>query len=82
MITWKHLKTITDGEPFSMQGLDIWSHAWKDTGVKIPIKDPMYSQDYNFSVFEITDGQTTVNFAAGEFSNSVWGIYVEREALS
>lgn len=72
---WKHIKTISEGESYKINGLNIWNYNWKSTGISIDIKDPIYQQDYSFNVYEISDGSHTITFAAGEFSNSIWGIY-------
>jgi hypothetical protein len=76
--TWEHIKTIVDGEQFDINGLNIWDSDWKDTGERIQVKDPLYGQDFTFSVYEIIKGQTTAKFATGEFSNCVWGIYLKK----
>ncbi|WP_018341959.1 hypothetical protein [Cytophaga aurantiaca] len=75
---WQHARTITDGERFEVGGLNIWDSNWKNTGETIQIKDPLYGQDFIFTVYEITNEQTAVTFAAGEFSNCVWGIYLKK----
>lgn len=75
---WEHIKTIIDGELFNINGCNIWDFQWNDTGERIQIKDPHYGQAFTFSVYQITCGQTTVRFAAGEFSNCVWGIYLQK----
>ncbi len=75
---WTHLKTIADGDPFEINGLNIWDFKWQDTRQSIKIKDPNYGQDYVFGIYEITNDKKTIRFAAGEFSNCVWGIYVNQ----
>lgn len=72
---WRHYTTITDGEYFLIDGLNIWDHQWIDTKKRANIKDPLYNQAYSFSIFEIQEGNKILRFAAGEFSNCVWGIY-------
>ena len=74
---WKHIKTVIDGDRFEINGLNIWDYAWVETGEKINIKDPLYVQNYTMSIFEIHKENITIRFAAGEFSNCVWGIYQE-----
>ncbi len=74
----EHIRTLADGERFEINGLTIWDHTWKNTGERIQIKDPLYGQDHTFTVYEISDEQTSVTFAAGEFSNCVWGIYLKK----
>lgn len=76
---WEHFKTIVDGERFEINGGNIWDSEWEDTGERIQIKDPLYGQDFTFPVYKIFNGQTTVKFATGEFSNCVWGIYLEKD---
>ena len=76
---WKHIKTLVDGERFDVNGLNIWESEWKDTRERVVIKDPLYGKDFTLSVYEIVKGQTTAKFAAGEFSNCVWGIYLKIE---
>ncbi|UTW64606.1 hypothetical protein KFE98_00445 [bacterium SCSIO 12741] len=75
---WKHIKTVLDSESFEVKGLNIWDLEWKTTGESIKIKDPKYGQCYTFSVYQITRGSETVRFSAGEFSNNIWGIYIEQ----
>lgn len=76
---WEHIKTLTDGEAFILNGYNIWEVEWSDTGERIQIKDPQYGQAFTFAVYKITNGDTTVTFAAGEFSNCVWGIYQRKD---
>lgn len=76
---WEHIRTIVDGEQFDIEGLNIWDSDWKDTGERIQIKDPLYGQDFTFSVYEIVKGRTTAKFAIGEFSNCVWGGYLKKD---
>lgn len=78
MKNWNHTKTILDGEKYEISGLNIWEHPWINSGDRINLKDPLYQQDYTFAVYRIEEGTITIEFAAGEFSNGVWGIY-ERE---
>ena len=73
---WKHIKTIVDGDEFRIKGLNIWEHNWKRTGQKIVVKDPLYGQEHSMDIYEIANKESTVVFAAGEFSNCVWGIYI------
>lgn len=72
---WKHKKTIIDGEKYEINGLNIWDFKWEDTGKKINIKDPLYGQKYCFDIYKIQSLNCEFFFAAGEFSNCVWGIY-------
>jgi hypothetical protein len=75
MKNWKHAKTILDGEQYKIKGINIWDHPWINTGEQMKLKDPIYNQDFSFAIYQIEEGKTIIEFAAGEFSNGVWGIY-------
>ncbi len=62
-------------DKFLINGLNIWDFKWKNTGEYINVKDLLYGQQYSFAVYEISNENIKVIFAAGEFSNCVWGIY-------
>ncbi|WP_153797425.1 hypothetical protein [Foetidibacter luteolus] len=72
---WKHVKTIPDGEYFEISGLNIWNCKWESTGESVEVKDPLYGQTHRFTIYEIQNERRRIQFAAGEFSNCVWGIY-------
>jgi hypothetical protein len=74
---WKHLTTLVDGERYYINGLNIWDHKWISTGERISVQDPVYGQVYSMRVYEIISGIETIRFAAGEFSNCIFGIYQE-----
>ena len=72
---WTFVAACVDGQSLLIDGIDVWKHAWHDTKDLAHVKDPKYHQDFAFHVFEIRDGDSTIQFAAGEFSNCVWGFY-------
>lgn len=76
MEEWHFYRSVIDGEEFRIDGLNIWDHEWKRSGENISVKDPIYQQDHVMSVYEIHEGRKVIRFAAGEFSNLVWGIYL------
>jgi len=54
-------------------------YDWKTTGKRVKVQDPIYHQDHTFEVWQVEiDGQLH-RFAAGEFSNCVWGFYLEKD---
>lgn len=73
---WRFATSIIDGERYEINGLNIWDYNWQHTGEYINISDPIYGKAYTFPVYEIKSGEQAVIFAASEFSNLVWGIYV------
>jgi hypothetical protein len=76
-LNWEFVGVTADGQPFMVGGLDVWKHEWTDTKERIQVKDPLYQQDFTFSVFQIGKGSQVVTFAAGEFSNCMWGFYTK-----
>lgn len=74
---WIFAGHCVDGNRFLIDGVNVWSRAWQNVpGQSAQIKDPLYGQDFSFPVYTIQDGEKEVRFAAGEFSNTIWGFYV------
>jgi hypothetical protein len=49
------------------------------TGKRVKVQDPAYHQNHTFEVWKVEiDGQIH-RFAAEEFSNCVWGFYLEKD---
>jgi hypothetical protein len=75
---WEFVGAGSDGQSFTIGGLDVWEHDWRDTKERAHVKDPRYQQDFTLHVWEIHSGGRVVAFAAGEFSNCMWGFYVRK----
>ena len=75
--TWTYVGNSA-GEPFWLEpGIELWTHApWLRSGTRVRILDPLYGAAYEFDVYEIDVEGRRVRFAAGEFSNGIWGFYV------
>jgi hypothetical protein len=74
---WVHKGTVADGDSFIIDKLNIWDHDWKSTGKEIFVNDPLYNQPYRLLIYTIEANGKVIKFAAGEFSNMVFGIYQE-----
>lgn len=74
--TWKLATSGTDGNCILFE-VNIFNYNWIPTGKKTVVKDPTYSQIYVFDIFSYINGSTKL-FAAGEFSNCIWGFYVKK----
>lgn len=71
---WKFLGTSLSRQPFFIQGKNVWDYKWTEIENEYAdVKDSTYGLEYDFEVWEIPPG---IKFAAGEFSNGVWGFYV------
>ena len=68
--------TTAIGEECFLFGVDVFAHEWTDTRKCIRVHDPLYGQPYTMNVYEITVDGSVHCFAAGEFSNNVWGFWL------
>lgn len=75
--SWKYKTTSTDGN-CTLFGVNVFDFEWNDTGETATIIDPQYHKEHIFNVFSILINGKQKRFAAGEFSNCVWGFYVEK----
>ena len=75
--TWQHEITGLDGNTI-LFGVNIFEFEWMKTGEKVVVKDPLYGQKYIFPVYKVNIQDDEYAFAAGEFSNSVFGFYIEK----
>jgi hypothetical protein len=73
---WQFAGSSKEGEPFEIRGVNVWEQGWQVlAGQEAHVNDPVYGQGFVFHVYTIQDGDQKVEFAAGEFSNGVWGFY-------
>ncbi len=56
-------------------GKHIFEYRWESTGKSVTVKDPLYHQDHRFRVYTVEIDGEIHKFAAGEFSNGIWGFY-------
>ena len=79
--TWKYVGHCSDGERFTIDGVNVWDHEWiRKHTQHAHVKDPRYGQPFSFPVYEIVAGDSRILFAAGEFSNCIWGFYTPEGA--
>ena len=71
---WNHQITGVDGN-CQLFRVNIFKYDWESTGERVKIKDPLYNQEHVFNIYEVTINSKCYKFAAGEFSNCVWGFY-------
>jgi len=73
---WKFVKAGYDGNCI-LFGVNIFDFEWSDTGKDIEVLDPAYQQKHMATVYNVEIKGKTMAFAAGEFSNCVYGFYVQ-----
>lgn len=80
MSVWKFAGHCFDGDRLEIDGINVWSVSWRPTGAKAEITDPLYGVKYQFPIYEAGEPPRAIRFAASEFSNTVWGFFVEQPA--
>jgi hypothetical protein len=74
---WEFYGACGDGQKFEIDGINVWNHDWVSLSEpKAKVKDPRYGQSFEFPVYKMEHEGKQVTFAAGEFSNCMWGFYV------
>ncbi len=74
---WRLVSIGFEPHPAEVAGINLWDQAWTSTGQKITVAHPSYpSQRHHMWIYEATDTNPLIVFAAGEFSNGVWGFFV------
>jgi hypothetical protein len=74
---WRFVSIGFEGQPTDVAGVNPWEVKWTATGSRITVAHPQYpSQQHQMFIYEVTGSVPPIRFAAGEFSNGVWGFYV------
>lgn len=71
---WQHEVTGVDGNTI-LFGVNIFDYEWKKTNEFVKVHDPLYGNEYKFDIYTVMINGQEQKFAAGEFSNCVWGFY-------
>ena len=66
-MAWEFVKSGIDGN-CELFGVNIFDYEWETT----------YNQFHTFEIWRVEIGGQTKYFAAGEFSNCVWGFFLEK----
>ena len=75
---WKHVSIGFEGDRVSLGGLNPWQIKWHSLNdAPITVAHPSYPQQrHSMWLYELHAEGKIIKFAAGEFSNGVWGFYV------
>jgi hypothetical protein len=74
---WRFVSIGFEGDVTDVGGVNPWEVKWTPTDRRIIVAHPSYpSQRHTMAVYEVAGTSPTILFAAGEFSNLVWGFYV------
>jgi hypothetical protein len=75
---WKFVSIGFERTLVPIQGIDLWRHErqWVSSHEKIVVSHPSYpSERHTMFVYRLEIDGRTIKFAAGEYSNGVWGFY-------
>ena len=79
---WLFAGSAKEGEHFEIRGVNVWGQGWQvAAGQEAQVNDPVFGKTYIFRVFHIQDDDGPIEFAAGEISPGLWGLYT-RESES
>ena len=75
---WKFVSIGFEGNKVSLGGLNPWKLEWHSLEApKITVAHPSYPQQrHPMWQYELRTESRVVRFAAGEFSNGVWGFFI------
>ena len=77
-MTWEFETSGLDGQ-CELFGVNIFKYRWHDCRETAAVIDPHYGTGKVFRVYEVEINGKIRRFAAGEFSNCVWGFYLEKD---
>lgn len=76
---WQFVSIGFEGDPVDVGGVDAWKVEWESTGWRITVAHPSYPWERHTMFTYVVKGSTPpIEFAAGEFSNGVWGFFRPR----
>lgn len=83
-INWEYIGHVAGGEPFYINGINVWDYEWSCETVcgnrKAVVKDSKGNL-FDFDIWSISPlGVDKLIFCAGEYSNGVYGFYREKSS--
>jgi hypothetical protein len=74
---WEFRAIVIEGDPVDIAGINPWKVEWEPVPVgSVVVAHPTYpAQRHTMSVHRLSGVEPAAFFAAGEFSNAVWGFY-------
>ncbi|GAA2241296.1 hypothetical protein GCM10010413_49540 [Promicromonospora sukumoe] len=74
---WEFITAVFDGGPLLIDGVDVWGVGWEALPAgSVVVDDPVHpGTQRRAHAYRLAGVEPVVLFAAGEFSNGVWGFY-------
>ena len=74
---WRFLHVGFEGDQVELDGVRLWGVDWGRSQGRIVVAHPSYpDQRHLMWIYRIPTERGVVAFAAGEFSNGVWGFFM------
>jgi len=74
---WRFISIGPEGHATAVGGINPWDVEWIPTHNRIIVAHPEYpSERHTLFTYQVAGSDPPVVFAAGEFSNGVWGFFV------
>ena len=74
---WRFVSIGLEGHATDIHGVNPWDAEWLPTDWRITVAHPSYpTERHTMFTYEIAGTDPPITFAAGEFSNGVWGFFV------
>ncbi len=76
---WRFVSIGIANHETDVGGVNPWEVEWRRTGRYVSVAHPQYPSERHLMMVYKTEGaDPPVLFAAGEFSNGVWGFFVPK----
>ncbi len=74
---WRFVCFGLGSEPVMVAGVNLWAVKWSPTLGTITVAHPDHpKQRHTMDIHEVVDADPPLVFAAGEYSNNLWGFYL------
>lgn len=75
-VGWRFVAIGVEGDSVLLGGADAWSAPWSPVGDSLTVPHPHNpEQRHRFTQYSVKTSVGEVVFAAGEYSNGVWGFF-------
>ncbi len=80
---WEFKAIVFESDPIEIAGFQPWQMTWEPVPVgSVWVAHPAHSaQQHSMTVYRLAQTRPPVFFAAGEFSNGVWGFYEPADSM-
>jgi hypothetical protein len=80
-LEWKFYTAVVEKQCVEINGINIWDYKWNTEYETVFVKDPNYGELKKMTKYWIHKDNETIDFVSGEFSNTIFGIYLKTDLL-